>query len=555
MKPITRLAAILLLVSAVFIPTSLVVAQDANAAAELRAEVKAMRAEYETRIKKLEERIAQLEKKTPTPVASPARVTAAEREVIEKALEDKDKAKVLEEEMYQARLSFLGNTEIQDISRHFEASKLREERLEAVLESFVDISGYFRAGYGRSDAGGPQRGFGIPGIGGTKYRLGNEAENYGEVAFSKTFFAPGIFDSESGATVLNRSKEGPVAQTNVRLSIFNPYSDAGGTTDFGMPELWASVGNVFPTHPETKFWAGKRFYRRHDIHMNDFFFYNMSGSGGGVEDFQFGPGKLALAWIGDAAESTIFGREVPADPENEAGFSKTNIDLRYYDFPFLGGTGEVGLVYSNAKSGIDAEGKKAPDTQGGSLQIVRTKTGFTNEESIHKTSLQVGTGPAKTFTSGFDSFTIDDGTFIRPDPNSSWRVRVTDQLVTRPWEALSLGTVAVYQYTDFGSEVSGQHWASLGARPILHINHYFNIAFEGGVDWVSDSPFSSDGYLGKLTLAPQISFGDTFFSRPVIRGFVTYGFWSNDFDGSVGGPDYTGSTSGWSYGVQMESWW
>ena len=53
--------------------------------------------------------------------------------------------------------------------------------------------------------------------------------------------------------------------------------------------------------PSMKFWAGLRYYRRHDIHINDFFFYNMSGGGGGVEDFELLFGKMALAWIGPGA--------------------------------------------------------------------------------------------------------------------------------------------------------------------------------------------------------------------------------------------------------------
>jgi len=61
--------------------------------------------------------------------------------------------------------------------------------------------------------------------------------------------------------------------------------------------------------------------------------------------------------------------------------------------------------------------------------------------------------------------------------------------------------------------------------------------------------------LGKITLAPQISFGDQFFSGPVIRAFVTYGFWGGGLEGQVGGGDYAQETSGWSWGLQMETWW
>ena len=46
-----------------------------------------------------------------------------------------------------------------------------------------------------------------------------------------------------------------------------------------------------------------------------------------------------------------------------------------------------------------------------------------------------------------------------------------------------------------------------------------------------------------------------FFSRPVLRAFLTYAFWNDGQRGQVGGIDYANETAGWSWGVQMESWW
>jgi maltoporin len=61
--------------------------------------------------------------------------------------------------------------------------------------------------------------------------------------------------------------------------------------------------------------------------------------------------------------------------------------------------------------------------------------------------------------------------------------------------------------------------------------------------------------LYKLTLAPQVSLGGQFMSRPVIRGYLTYARWGDDFVGQVGGADYSNEEAGLSYGVQMEAWW
>jgi len=548
-------------------------------AAEMRNEIEAMRREYEARIQKLEARLAQLEKRRdatpePQPRRAPApRKTAPNAEQAAQAAGiDKQKARDLVQLRQDANAEFQGNTEIRDITRYPDSERLLGKRFEDILEGYIDISGYFRAGYGRSSKNTPLRAFGIPGV--KKYRLGNEAENYGEIAFQKTFFRSGYFTGDG-----EPEYDGPVAHFMTRIAYVNPYDNYGSAddTDFSAPEIWASVANVIPSMPYVKFWAGNRFYRRHDVHINDYYFWDMSGGGGGVEDIPLGPGKLAVAYIGDGAQSAIYEQIARPDPLNSAGFSKTNLDMRYYDWPFFGGKGVLGLAVSHTTSGYDASGIKAPDATGFSVSLVRTKEGFCEGwDSLHKTSLQFGTGPAKTFTSTFETFqgpyvdkttgNIVYGTYVRPDPSESWRFRFTDQWVFRPLEQLSVGTMMGYQYTEYGDYAPYQQWATAGVRPIWHFTDSFNIALEAGVDWVSRStwtvpyggtivPARRGGMLGKITLAPEISFGDQFFSRPVIRAFVTYGFWGGGLEGQVGGADYARNTSGWSWGLQMETWW
>ena len=75
------------------------------------------------------------------------------------------------------------------------------------------------------------------------------------------------------------------------------------------------------------------------------------------------------------------------------------------------------------------------------------------------------------------------------------------------------------------------------------------------VDRVDDSALATHDYLYKLTVAPQMSLGNLFFSRPVIRAYVTYAGWGEGFKGRIGGIDYAQRTSGWAFGMQMETWW
>jgi maltoporin len=264
-----------------------------------------------------------------------------------------------------------------------------------------------------------------------------------------------------------------------------------------------------------------------------------------MEDLQLPFGKLALAWIGAASQSGF--SDVPnPDANNQAGFSKANWDLRLYDVPLPLGTGEFGVVYARADSGLDAAGNSAPNSDGVAFTFLHTSAPFISKDGVNKFSVQFGTGAAKTFTSGFETVTLTNGVFILPDATDSWRFRVTESFTANVGDHFSIGPAFVYQYTDDGNGDQVQ-WVSSGLRPVWHFNKYLSLAVEGGVDWVKDT--ASD------TIAPQVSLGGRFMSRPVIRAFATYAHWSDDFIGQVGGNDYLNQNDGWTYGVQMEVWW
>ena len=68
----------------------------------------------------------------------------------------------------------------------------------------------------------------------------------------------------------------------------------------------------------------------------------------------------------------------------------------------------------------------------------------------------------------------------------------------------------------------------------------------------------------KLTIAPTVSFGSTYFSRPEVRLYVTTAKWNDSANagfevannvttGGYGG--LGGTTSGTSYCIQVEAWW
>jgi maltoporin len=514
----------------------------------LRTEMQQMQKDYERRMKSMEERLQQLETAAPPTNPPASTVAATGTNALPTVLE-----------LYQAfaNQEFRQTTESRQQAMAQEQDRPVKDRLEQVLNNYIDFGGYFRAGYGRDDQGGPQPAFQAPGAF-AKYRLGNEAENYGELVLGKNWYAPELFDLDAKVRP-DGTPTGPIARTQVRVAFYDPFPSSGSSSTFetSLPEAWAEIGNVVASQPSLKFWGGNRFYRRQDICIDDFFFYNMSGAGGGVEDLELPFGKVALAWIGNGAQSGIYSSDIAAlpAPDNQAGFSKQSIDLSLYDVPVPWGKAEFALVGAFENGGLDDLNQQAPNSQGVAVTVLHTHEHFLSEDGVNKFSLQFGTAAAKTFTSGYETTTFTNRTFIVPDDPGSWRFRATESFVAQPWPKLSISPALVYQYTDYHNAQGTLQWFSAGVRPIYHFNNYFGLAFEAGADHVEDTGIDPSGTLYKFTLSPQVSLGNKFFSRPVIRAFLTYATWTDSFKGQVGGNDYANDTDGWTWGIQMESWW
>ena len=346
----------------------------------IHKEMQQMQADYEQRIRLLEERLQKVEKASATNTVTNA-VSATNTVPT----------------MHERGLAFA------DIEFHGDKAARPEQagmppqnqplndRIQQILNNYIDFGGYFRSGYGRDGQGGPQPAFQAPGAF-AKYRLGNEAETYGELIFGKNWYVPDLFSPDAPPHA-DGTPTGPIARTQVRLAFYNPYGSSTSASSFqtSLPEAWAEVGNVFAAQPELKFWAGNRFYRRQDIYINDFYLYNMSGGGGGVEDYETPIGKLALAWIGNGQQSGVYSSDIviQPDPNNQAGFSKQSLDLSLYDVEMPWGKGEFGLVFASENSGKNALGQQAPDSQGVALTFIHTHENFLSEDGFNKFSLQI----------------------------------------------------------------------------------------------------------------------------------------------------------------------
>ena len=133
--------------------------------------------------------------------------------------------------------------------------------------------------------------------------------------------------------------------------------------------------------------------------------------------------------------------------------------------------------------------------------------------------------------------------------------RITNQTVIEKndWAMMIM---CLYENKDhFTFDGTKQTWLSLGVRPMEFLTNHVRLLAKLGYYKINNNYFNLDGSLRKLTLAGELAEKGGFWQRPLIRAYATYAQWSDGFRGQVGGDTYADDTSGWSAGVQIESWW
>ncbi len=413
-----------------------------------------------------------------------------------------------------------GNTPVYNALRDTE---LRLQAVQEKLESF-EFHGYLRSGYGLNQRGGQQVAFQAPGAE-AKYRLGNEAETYGEFVFVQNWI--------NATEELDR----PWFRTEIMLqaSTTNATTFSGGD-QFHLQEAFVQAGNLWDALPGARIWAGERYYRRQDIHINDFYTVDMSGYGAGIEDIDLGMGRLAVAVIGAASDDVTTGR---------GRYAKLNLDVRLYNLVVPLGSLALWANAAHSRGGALPDGTSIQTETGlavGVKYLISDVLGGFNNLLV-----AYGSGIATRFRANI----------ITPTPGveDATRLLITDHMLLAPAPFFTIMPVLIYQREKSGGPMGAtEHWFSAGARPIFFFSDYTSLALESGLDWVDDGQ-GREGWLRKLTLAPQVAPGREFFSRPVARVFVTYANWSPALRGSIGGAPYAERRSGVTYGAQAETWW
>src|SRR5215475_12782783 len=307
-------------------------------ASDLQKQLDQLKQQYDATTRDLQQRIAALEQQIQkqkevsetTKQDTVSAVELAAHQAAEKAVRgesDQVGAK------YQGSLA---SEPTYDLLNEAEAniSKLQEQ-----IGTF-EFHGYFRSGYGLNSKGGSQVAFQAPGAD-AKYRLGNEAETYGEFIFVNNSLNP---EHSDGAWL--KTEVMIEANTSNSASYAN-FPNNNGNDQFRLREAFVRAGHILDFQPNAKFWAGERYYRRQHIEINDFYPLDMSGYGAGVEDWDLRIGKLSLAYLSGARPDIV---------TQNGNYAKNNIDVRFYDLKGPFGLWGVWFDYGNARGGTTQTG-------------------------------------------------------------------------------------------------------------------------------------------------------------------------------------------------------
>ncbi|MBZ6067160.1 maltoporin [Aeromonas schubertii] len=414
--------------------------------------------------------------------------------------------------------------------------------LASASASAVDFHGYFRSGVGVSGDGDMQT-WSKQKVG----RLGNEDDTYGEVQLGQEVFnkdGKSFYVDSMVAMTSNGSNDWESTGTVCNFDDKQCKDDAA----FALRQFNVQAKNLFGGN-ET-LWAGKRYYQRHDIHISDFYYWNISGAGAGIENIQAGPGKISFAWVrNDRSASDVFGK--PKGQPNLADDVNVNtLDLRYAGIPLWSDASlEVGVDYALVNETDSQKAQKNNNMKDGVMLTAELTAGVLG--GFNKTVLQYGTeGYSKAM-----AFYGDGSWYGAEAKDGADGFRVINWGVIPMGDKVEMGHQLVY---GVGNDMwdGNDKWETMSAviRPMYKWDDFNKTIFEAG--YFQDKNKSTNGTTDKdggykLTLAQAWSAGSSFWARPEIRVFASYLDNTEDkkvFDGNT-------SKDTWNFGVQAEAWW
>lgn len=399
----------------------------------------------------------------------------------------------------------------------------------AIASAEVELHGYFRTQVGNNAKGGNLECFqGLYPVR-SKYRLGNECDEYAEMSVGIPFGDP---NEVWGKYVFTNALQPKGAAD---------YEGTPNDYTIANRENYFQMGGMFESDAleNASIWVGKRFYNRHDIHMADFYYWSNSGQGAGIEEIKLGDSaNFSLAYH----QANVPNGHAATDPSNN------RYSFRFYNIDLLGGKFETELVH--LKSDV-AQGN-ADTGSGDRVFLQHTQNDILG--GWNKVALILGKDQGG---SGFEWLPTNPGT---GDEKSS-SLMLVDHLYFTTGDNWT-GT-AMFAYGEVKPDGGDKlKWTSIGVRPQYNHSDTRATIFELGHDIGEGSFGDAKPALTKLTVAEQFSFSAGTWARPVIRFFATYASWNQDlqdqaaaWSSPIANGVFGDDTSGFTYGVQAEAWW
>jgi len=397
--------------------------------------------------------------------------------------------------------------------------------LTATSASAVNFTGYFRSGVGVSQDGATQSWM-IPYVG----RLGNEADTYTEIGLGqelynkggKTFYVDSMFSMNSDGS--------------------NDWEATGAANDatFALRQFNIQAKGLIEASPEAVVWAGKRYYQRHDLHIIDSKYWNISGAGAGVENIKAGEGAFAVAWI-----------------RNDADLLNVNFaDLRYAGLkPWEGAWAEVGIDYAIGNATDAQDTATTYDNFKNSVMLTAELSQFFASSGINeKFVLQYA-------DKGLAHNMIDQG-------GGWYDVWSGDNSEAKGYRFINNGDMPLgenfyvnYVFTYGKSEkhaafTDNTELLSLVGRAHYQWTEIMKTVVEAGTfsketEFTSGSSWKEAGQ--KYTIAQAWAAGKGFWARPELRVYASYLKDGGDGENLT----FNGKTDDntMNFGVQAEAWW
>ncbi|WP_394824631.1 carbohydrate porin [Pendulispora albinea] len=351
---------------------------------------------------------------------------------------------------------------------------------------------------------------------------------------------------------LKKADKDKDTETTVDLvTSFEMYSSGGsvvsslsnGDTDsikIFPEQAYIQAKNVFT--PGLEIWLGSRLYRKNDIHIADYYYFNnLPAQGVGAIYTRPGFGEIDVAILTKTGSSPFFRTNVgmPDGPPQQVTRQRTMFVAEYkYLFgpktSFVQALGELHVVPRSGKQDIQTDAAVNPPDWG-AVGGAKVHLDF-GGDSFSDTSIRYGTRIANGAESGgstFDTFgsTAADGTY-----KGAYGVELVEHFGIDIQRVVGINGYFAAHYSQGTSDLAPSATPRdanarsdyvVGVRPTIFVTDQFHMITEATFQTRKDDG-KAQGMAVKLSVVPTIvpSGGRSMWTRPHIRGIYTLGIYN-----------------------------